>query len=207
MATKKKPPPKPYHDGNLRAGLIEAGEKLLRRGGVAGLGLRAVAREAGVSHTAAKPHFGSLNGLRGAIAAAGYHRLAEQLEVAHQVEPDRARRVAIARAYVRFAHANAALFELMFQRDLLDMTSPALGEATARAMQAIAGPVAAEASSESLSREGAIRIAAGWAFVHGLATLLIEKRLRGVQKRAPTFASLVELTDAVLDSVSLRVEL
>ena len=205
MPTPKKPP-KPYHDGNLRQRLLEAGEKVLRRDGVAGLGMRAVTREAGVSHTAAKPHFGSLNGLRAELAAVGYLRLASALEAAHRVQPERARRGAIARAYVHFAHAHPALFELMFQRNLLDMTLPVLVEATARAMRAVAGPVAAEPSSESLSREGAIRIAAGWAFVHGLAMLLIEKRLRGVQKRAASFQSLLELADAVLDTVSLRFE-
>ncbi len=204
MASKKKIEPKPYHDGNLRAGLLTAGEKVLRRDGVAGLGLRAVTREAGVSHTAAKPHFANLNALRGELAAVGYLRLAETLETAALNTSRGAQRTAIARAYVHFAHDNSALFELMFRHNLLDMTLPALVEATARAMKAVAGPVAAQSSSEALSREGAIRIAAGWAFVHGLAVLMIEKRLRGVQKRSPEFSSLLELVDAVLDTVSLR---
>src|SRR5262245_26706556 len=70
---------RPYHHGDLHAALIRAGEVVLRRDGVAGLGMRAVSREAGVSHTAAKPHFGSLDGLRAQIAAKGYDQLAEKL--------------------------------------------------------------------------------------------------------------------------------
>jgi AcrR family transcriptional regulator len=195
-----------YHHGNLRAALLQAGDAVLRRDGVVGLGLRAVTREAGVSHTAAKPHFGDLTGLRAEIAAVGFHRLAAGLEGTHGLHPIRARRVAIANAYVHFAHANPALFELMFRHELVDMRDPTLVEATARAMRALAGPLAAEKSSEELSREGAIRIAAGWAYVHGLSVLLVEKRLRGIQKRAPAFADLLELTDAILNSVSLRIE-
>jgi AcrR family transcriptional regulator len=204
--TRKKGANASYHHGDLRAALIAAGEAVLRRDGVAGLGMRAVSREAGVSHTAAKPHFGSLDGLRGAIAASGYHRLAAALEATVGVTPVRARRVAIARAYVHFAHANTALFELMFRHELVDMRHPDLVAATARAMRLLAGPLADEKKSEELSREGAIRIAAGWAFVHGLAVLLAEKRLRGVQKRAPAFSDLMDLTDAVVESVSLRIE-
>jgi AcrR family transcriptional regulator len=195
-----------YHHGDLHAALIQAGEVVLRRDGVAGLGMRAVSREAGVSHTAAKPHFGSLDGLRAEIAAKGYQRLADQLEHTASIRGVRERRVAIARAYVHFAHAHTALFELMFRHELVDMRQPALISATARMMRVLAGPLADEASSEELSREGAIRIAAGWALVHGLAVLVVEKRLRGVVKRAPAFSELLELADAVVDCVSLTVD-
>jgi AcrR family transcriptional regulator len=197
--------PRPYHHGDLRAALIRAGEVVLRREGVAGLGMRALAREAGVSHTAAKPHFGSLDGLRAEIAARGFHELAEALEATASIRATRPRRVAIARAYVHFAIANTALFELMFRHELVDMTQPALVEATARAMRALAGPLADEASSEELSPDSAIRIAAGWAFVHGLAVLVVEKRLRGVVKRAPAFSELIELADAVVERVTLKI--
>ena len=197
-----------YHHGDLRAALLAAGEAVLRRDGVAGLGMRTVTREAGVSHTAAKPHFGSLEGLRGELAALGYHRLAEALEATHGIRPARARRVASARAYVHFAHDNHALFDLMFRYGMLDMAQPALVEATARAVRALAGPLGDAKASDagSLGREDAVRMSAGWAFVHGLAVLLVERRLRGVQKRAPAFGSLIELADAVVESVSLRIE-
>jgi AcrR family transcriptional regulator len=204
--SRKAEEPRPYHHGDLRAALIQAGEVVLRREGVAGLGMRTVTREAGVSHTAAKPHFGSLDGLRAEIAARGFHQLADALQAASSIRAARARRVAVARAYVHFAAANTALFELMFRHELIDMTQPALVEATARVMRAIAGPLADEPRLDDLGRDGAIRIAAGWAFVHGLAVLVVEKRLRGVVKRASAFSGLRELADAVVDSVSLRIE-
>ena len=204
---KKRVEKPPYHHGDLHQALLEAGEKVLRREGVAGLGMRAVTREAGVSHTAAKPHFGSLDGLRAGIAALGYQRLATALEAAQaQPGPLRARRLAIARAYLHFAVEHTALFELMFRRELVDMKDPALLAATARAMGALAGPIALQASADSIGRDGAIRMSASWAFVHGLAGLVVEKRLRGVQKRAPDFPDLMTLAEAVLENVSLKFE-
>src|SRR6185437_15171104 len=53
----------PYHHGALRDALLEAAERVLERDGLAGLTLRAVAREAGVSHAAPTHHFGDLTGL------------------------------------------------------------------------------------------------------------------------------------------------
>ncbi|MGB6639023.1 MAG: helix-turn-helix domain-containing protein, partial [Bradyrhizobium sp.] len=52
-----------YHHGGLHAGLLEAAERVLERDGLSGLTLRAVAREAGVSHAAPTHHFGDLTGL------------------------------------------------------------------------------------------------------------------------------------------------
>jgi AcrR family transcriptional regulator len=204
--SRKLPADRSYHHGDLRSALIRAGEVVLRRDGVTGLGMRAVTREADVSHTAAKPHFGSLDGLRAEIAAEGYQRLAEALEATASIRATHKRRVASARAYVQFAHANPALFELMFRHELVDMKHPALIDASTRAIRALAGPLISEPRTDALSRDDAIRMAAGWAFAHGLAVLVVEKRLRGVVKRAPAFAELMDLADAVIDSVSLKIE-
>src|SRR4029079_15944503 len=53
----------PYHHGALHDGWLQAAERVLERDGLAGLTLRAVAREAGVSHAAPTHHFGDLTGL------------------------------------------------------------------------------------------------------------------------------------------------
>src|ERR1700678_891 len=64
----------PYHHGALRDALLEAAERVLERDGVAGLTLRAVAREAGVSHAAPTHHFGDLTGLLSELAAIGFRQ-------------------------------------------------------------------------------------------------------------------------------------
>src|SRR5258708_11715431 len=53
----------PYHHGALRDALLGAAERVLERDGLAGLTLRAVAREAGVSHAAPTHHILDLTGL------------------------------------------------------------------------------------------------------------------------------------------------
>ena len=63
-----------YHHGALRDALLEAAERVLERDGLAGLTLRAVAREAGVSHAAPTHHFGDLTGLVSELAAIGFRQ-------------------------------------------------------------------------------------------------------------------------------------
>src|SRR6201999_3308799 len=64
----------PYHHGALRDALLQAAERVLERDGLAGLTLRAVAREAGVSHAAPTHHFGDLTGLVSELAAIGFRQ-------------------------------------------------------------------------------------------------------------------------------------
>ena len=64
----------PYHHGDLHDALLAAAERVLERDGLPGLTLRAVAREAGVSHAAPTHHFGDLTGLLSELAAIGFRR-------------------------------------------------------------------------------------------------------------------------------------
>src|SRR3981189_1448172 len=64
----------PYHHGALHEALLKAAETVLERDGLAGLTLRAVAREAGVSHAAPTHHFGDLTGLVSELAAIGFRQ-------------------------------------------------------------------------------------------------------------------------------------
>src|SRR3981189_2667873 len=76
----------PYHHGALRDALLKAAETVLERDGLAGLTLRAVAREAGVSHAAPTHHFGDLTGLVSELAAIGFPRFYAPMAVAGAAE-------------------------------------------------------------------------------------------------------------------------
>ena len=86
---------RPYHHGDLRNALIEAGLRLLDARGPDGAqddpGLREVAREVGVSPTAIYRHFPDKHALKSALATAGLVRLAQRQQQAfghkvHEVE-------------------------------------------------------------------------------------------------------------------------
>src|SRR5262249_14458539 len=69
----------PYHHGSRYEAMLAAAERILERDGIAGLTVRAAAREAGVSHAAPKNHFGDVTGLLSELAAVGFTRFAAAL--------------------------------------------------------------------------------------------------------------------------------
>src|SRR5690349_17146791 len=102
----------PYHHGALREALLKAAETVLRRDGLAGLTLRAVAREAGVSHAAPTHHFGDLTGLLSELAAIGFQRFGAAMQAAVAAAPPAERGLASAHAYVAYAEANPGMYGL-----------------------------------------------------------------------------------------------
>jgi AcrR family transcriptional regulator len=134
---------RPYHHGNLREALLDAGERALESGGAANLSLRELARAVGVSHAAPRRHFADKQALLDALALAGFERLGATLGAAAAGGDDfPARLLGLARAYVGFATAHPALIELMFASKHDAGASPELARAGERAfapaLQAVA---------------------------------------------------------------------
>ena len=127
--------PRPYHHGNLRTVLLEQAERTLADGG--DLSLRALARQAGVSHAAPRRHFADKQALLDALAEDGFERLGGELrEAMSAAEGFNERLLAFARAYVRFATEHAALLELMFAGKHRPGAADSLRQAADRAFDA-----------------------------------------------------------------------
>ncbi len=175
-----------YHHGDLRAALIDAGEQVLAERGVDGFSLREAARRAGVSPGAPAHHFGDARGLFTAIAARAFRRLGDQLNEADaKAGTDRrARLLAQGQAYVAFALAHSAGFDLMWRKALLDQSDPDYVEASRAAFRVLSQTAAGRSDSPNEAPPAVIAI---WAVVHGYARLALDsgmdlnpQRLRAV---------------------------
>src|SRR3954449_11804493 len=195
----------PYHHGALREALLKAAEQVLERDGLSGLTLRAVAREAGVSHAAPAHHFGDLAGLLSELAAIGFRQFNAAMAAADTTGPsplDKA--MARAKGYVGYARAHPGMYGLMFRTERLDMTRPSLHEAAGAAFAGLAGAIGAsrheQISEQALSLEQAAAIARAWSLVHGFTTLLLDGRLADILRRLPKGTDSETLLDAMLRS-------
>jgi AcrR family transcriptional regulator len=108
--------PKPYHHGDLRRALIEAGFQLVEEGGVEQLSVREAARRAGVSPGAPFRHFDSREALITAVAIEAQRRFRAEILVALKETPPGdplARFRSFGVAYLRWAMRNPAHFEII----------------------------------------------------------------------------------------------
>jgi AcrR family transcriptional regulator len=159
---------RPYHHGNLAAAAVAAAEQEIAEHGIAEASLRKVADRAGVSHTAVGKRFGDKAGLLAAVAAEGYRVLGEGLAaVAGDIR-------AMGRAYVEFAVRRPALFAVMFQPTVYRADDPGVVEARASTTRLLRQGVGQPADSPtSAAAFGA------WAFVHGIAGLVLGGAIEG----------------------------
>lgn len=195
---------RPYHHGDLRNALVDAGVGLAREGGPDAIVLREAARRVGVSPNAAYRHFVALPDLLEAVAAKGFNALALAMRkeladcpVSGTAASDAAARLrAVGRAYIQFALREPGLFAATFDathdaalippEELVagnpyDILNDVLDEMLA------AGALAAA------DRPGATMMA--WAAVHGMSMLLLGP-LAGVpaQERDQMVAACLDLT-------------
>lgn len=164
----------PYHHGNLRAALLEAAGRKIEQVGVAGLSLRELARELGVSHGAPRPHFPDKQALLDALAVQGLERLGGELDAGlGQASGSFDQRLtAFARIYVGFAAEHPALLALMFARKD-DPGRPELRAANDRAFAAPSALIAAAVDSGEIDSGDPDRIAmAVLATLQGLAAII-----------------------------------
>lgn len=164
-----------YHHGALRPALIAAAEAVLAERGTHGFSLRETARRAGVSAAAPAHHFGDAAGLLTAVAAGAFRDLGDALQATGTAGGREARIRAQGLAYVRFALANRARFDLMWRAALLNRDDPEYAGAAARAFRLLdeAARGGAGAAEASVGPETASSIAC-WALVHGFARLAID---------------------------------
>ncbi|KTE05108.1 TetR/AcrR family transcriptional regulator [Sphingopyxis sp. H115] len=162
-----------YHHGDLRAAVIAAGLKRLEAGDGGELGLRALARDVGVSATALYRHFPDKEALLDALADEGLRRLgALQAQAWLKAGGGIAGFKATGTAYVRFAHDEPALFRLSFTRQMPDRKEGGDGGEVAynllRAGVGEALPGVKDPDTAALH---------AWSLVHGLAMLVLDRRI------------------------------
>lgn len=167
-----------YHHGDLPNALLNAVADLVEEKGSAEVSLRAVARRAGVSHSAPAHHFGDKEGMLAAFAQRGYEILrTEMVEARHGVVAGTAldRLGAVGAAYVRFAVDHTAYFDVMFRSSIekdAHQELHASADGVFAFLTQVVGDLIAERELTSVDR----RIVAVyfWSLAHGLATLAVD---------------------------------
>jgi AcrR family transcriptional regulator len=176
-----KPSREPYHHGDLKNALVSAAVKHIERHGQATFSLREAARDVGVSANAAYRHFDDKAALLLAASAHGFdllgkHMLQAMVASSHECSDERASVrafKAIGRAYIEFAAAKPALFQLMFGESGIGcLTSSQAQSSPVSPWNLLGQSLDALVADKVLSPE--MRLGAemkAWAVVHGFSSL------------------------------------
>lgn len=165
---------KPYHHGNLRNQLIDAGIELINEDGLKGFSLRKVAAKCNVSHTAPYSHFKDIDEL---ICAMGEHvteQFMEKLQASINGRKDSPEAISLlGQAYIDFFIENPQYFQFLFYHSGLtihlddensdDYPPFALFRRTAYQIFRSRG-----LPEEDFSK----KLIAQWSLVHGISSLL-----------------------------------
>lgn len=177
-----------YHHGNLRPAVIERAMLLLEEHGAAGLSLRLVARQLGVSQQAPYHHFADKNALLAALAAEGFRELGENVRRSPLEGRSLERRVGgLCVGLVRFARERPELFHLMFGGRIARAGDyPELVDAASASYRMLVCRVRETLDAFEITQFDVDHAAmAIWALGHGLASFILNERI------APEVAAIV----------------
>ena len=177
--SRRPPPPKPYHHGDLRRVLIDAALQLAADGGAAAVSVREAARRAGVSPGAPFRHFPSRDALMTAVAEEAQRRFRAEIETALAAAPaddPLGRFRSFGLAYLRWAMRNPAYFEIISSGRHFDHDGAAKLSRDNAELIAMVERMLAEAFARGALRTGDLKavLIAGRALVYGFARMNID---------------------------------
>ena len=180
---------------------MAAGTDLAREGGPSAVVLREVTRRTGVTPNAAYRHFADKRALLHAVSMAAQAELARSIEQElSRIESTgdvgdvaKARLRAVGAGYLRYAQTQPGLFRTAFAEhaDLRDAAAPdSAGDSGLTPFQLLSAALDGLVEAGVLPAErrlGAEFLA--WSSVHGLAMLVIDGPLQGLDEEQRTFAA------------------
>ncbi|GAA1955685.1 TetR/AcrR family transcriptional regulator [Agromyces allii] len=172
-----------------RAALLRAMEQLAREQGVNSVGLREVARRAGLSHAAPTHYFGSREGMIRALALEGLALLDDELCTAQERAahlPGRERLVADSLEFVAFAQRNPAHFDAMFRTPSIARGDEALDRARLAALAGLRALVVEVHANGDIHGDVESTFLQLCAMSHGIASLAVDGVLHGFDEIAPS---------------------
>lgn len=189
--------------GDLRKELLKQGLLLLDNKGIEGATIRAVARNAGVGHSAPANHFSSRQQLLTALAAIIFADLADLCTKAITDlanKPEEAIQ-AFAETCFQFAFNKPNRYQLLWQRQLIDQDDPALASEMDRVYSALLSLLQRDQVNHRVDIEtDAIAI---WSMIHGYISMRLNGNFVAAEDKLTNLprhkAILMSLIDGIYD--------
>ncbi len=168
--------PKPFHHGDLKSVLFSVAQDRLDEHGVEGVTIRAVAREAGVSHGAPVNHYKDRRALLTALAKAQFVELLASIEgkLASAEDVSGTRVEVFAKVMMDFGFLYPNRYSLLWRADLIDHTDPELLNVMNRIYDRLCEEFSKAPRDRAFDKD--TYAVAFWSMVHGY----VDMRLSGM---------------------------
>lgn len=191
---------KTYHKENLRGDLLIAGRDYVEQHGHAGLSIRTLAQQVGVSAGAPYHHFPDRRSFLLAIAIEGFNELmasTSMIAEANQSNERKLKRMGL--QFIRFAEENPRLMELMYESELTTPEpAPELLKLQMVGHETLKRPIVSALPAAS-DEDTDIRVAAFWSTIYGFASMRNKGVLRPFKpQQAPGNAFAEAIVDRAL---------
>ncbi|EKF73746.1 transcriptional regulator, TetR family protein [Alcanivorax hongdengensis A-11-3] len=166
----------------FRERVCDAATRLFTERGPQNVTMRQIAAEVGVSAMTPYRYFQDKDEILATVRAAAFDQFSNALEKAMAEAPDaRAKARAVGDAYVAFAHANPAAYQLIFSFTQPDEERfPELVRANSRAQQTMVSYVQDMIAAGLLQGDAQLIGYMFWATLHGIVVLELASGLRGM---------------------------
>jgi AcrR family transcriptional regulator len=173
-----------YHHGDLKNALQRTAAELIRQRGAEAVSMREISLAAGVSHGAAYRHYPDKQALLADLAETGFRELAAiHVQTVQSTGGGPVEQLkACGCAYVEFGVRQPHLLQLMFGGVITNWDAhPSLSRAGAALAKALADVVQAGQHAKVLRAGDPQDLTlTAWSLVHGLAMLIVGRRIPGV---------------------------
>jgi AcrR family transcriptional regulator len=184
-----------------RAALLLAMEQLAREQGVSNVGLREVARRAGLSHAAPTHFFGSREGMIRALAFEGLELLDDELCAAQERAaqlPGRERLVADSLEFVAFARRHPAHYDAVFRTPAAAQGDAALDRARLAALDGLRALVREVHAAGDIGGDVDTVFLQLCAMSHGVASLAVDGLLHGIDEFAANDDEAIDIVERII---------
>jgi AcrR family transcriptional regulator len=195
-----------YHHGELREALIEATRRLVEQRGAENFTLADACRVAGVTTAAPYRHFRGKQEILEEIAARGFEELNKRAMAVSAAKGEGTLDgiIAMGQAYVAFAVEETAVFRLMFgQQPSLKQAAHVLGTGQT-CFGNLIEQVALYCKRNKVRGDEAEIALRLWTFVHGAASLLIDRDYDAVAPQTDVNRLIATATPGLLAASTLR---
>ena len=170
-----------YHHGNLRKELIKVGIELLDEGGIEAVGIRQVARKAGVAHSSPANHFKNKRALFTALATEIFQDLLAAIQTMCRTDNESLRDSVhqFSKIILEFGLQHPNRYKLTCRTDCIDREDSALYDAMESVYQHLTTILQEYAKQKNIDVES--QAIALWSLVHGYVSLRLEGILESGQ--------------------------